>query len=115
MLRIAAIALLSTFVAAEAEAQLGGLRRQLDAANTAEAELAGRHAEAEPLLSLAGEGERSDTAFYLQRIAQVYYEAGDNERALAVLEQARIRASAQGQQRLLEEITRTQTRWQAGQ
>ncbi len=77
--------------------------------------LAGRQAEAEPLLSLAGEGERSDTAFYLQRIAQVYHEVGENERALAVLEQARTRASAQGQQRLLDEITRTQTQWQSGQ
>jgi hypothetical protein len=45
----------------------------------------------------------------------VYHEAGEKERALAVLEQARTRASAQGQQQLLDEITRTQAQWQSGQ
>jgi Tfp pilus assembly protein PilF len=68
--------------------------------------------EAEPYLAQAGEGEPRERAFYLQRIAQVWHEAGRDERALAVLGQARAQAEAQGQQRLLDGILRTQAQWQ---
>jgi tetratricopeptide (TPR) repeat protein len=77
--------------------------------------LADRHAEAELYLAQAGQGEDSDGAFYLQRIAQVYYEAGERERALATLEQARAQAELLGQQRQLDEIMQTKTRWQGAQ
>jgi len=77
--------------------------------------LKNRYAEAEPLLSLAGQGGQVDSAFYLQRIARVYHEAGQPERALSVLETARTEAATQGQQRLLEEIRRTQAQWRGAQ
>ncbi len=73
---------------------------------------AGRNTEADPLLQLAGQGGERDSAFYLQRVAQVYHEAGQRERALTVLEQARAQAAALGQQRQLNEIMQTQTQWQ---
>jgi len=76
---------------------------------------ADRRTEAEPYLAQAGQGGDSDDAFYLQRIAQVYYEAGDRERALATLEQARVRAELLGQQRRLDEIMQTRMQWEGTQ
>ncbi|MGB5304631.1 MAG: tetratricopeptide repeat protein [Gammaproteobacteria bacterium] len=77
--------------------------------------LADRRAEATPYLERVAQGGYHDHAFYLERIAQVYHEAGEYERALASLEQARAQATAQGQQRLLEEIMQTQAQWQGAQ
>ncbi|MGD2112046.1 MAG: tetratricopeptide repeat protein [Gammaproteobacteria bacterium] len=77
--------------------------------------LGGREREAEPLLELAGQTGQDDSAFYLQRIAEVYRDAGRGERALSVLEQARAQAAARGEQRLLEEIGRTRRQWQGAQ
>jgi len=76
---------------------------------------ADRRTEAEPYLAQAGQGGDSDDAFYLQRIAQVYYEAGDRERALATLEQARVRAELLGQQRRLDEIMQKRMQWEGTQ
>lgn len=77
--------------------------------------VAKREAEAEPLLVQAGKVEPRERAFYLQRIAQVWYEAGRRERALAVLEDAREQAAALGQQQLLGGIEAMQTQWRETQ
>lgn len=74
--------------------------------------LSDRQAEATPYLERAAQGSDSDRAFYLQRIAQVYREAGKHEQALAWMEQARAQAEAQGQQQLLSQIMHTLLRWQ---
>ncbi|MGB5539427.1 MAG: hypothetical protein WBO37_05015, partial [Gammaproteobacteria bacterium] len=71
-----------------------------------------RQGEAEPFLELAAAAGPRERAFYLQRIAQVRHEAGQRERALAVLELARAQAAERGQQGLLNEIMHTQTQWQ---
>jgi len=73
---------------------------------------ADRDAEAEPWLAMATQGDDSNRAYYLQAVAQVYHETGQRERALDLLEQARVQATAQGRQQLLKEIMQAQSQWQ---
>jgi tetratricopeptide (TPR) repeat protein len=73
---------------------------------------ADRRTEAAPYLERVAQISGSDRAFYLQRLAEVYQEAGEHERAMALLEQARTQAAALGQERQLREIMQTMMQWQ---
>ncbi|NNJ93303.1 MAG: tetratricopeptide repeat protein [Halobacteria archaeon] len=77
--------------------------------------LTDRRTEATTHLDGVAQHSDSDQALYLQRIAQVYREAGEHERAMTLLEQARTQAAAQGQERMLHEITQTMTHWRETQ
>jgi tetratricopeptide (TPR) repeat protein len=76
---------------------------------------ADRRSEAAPYLERVAQVSGGDRAFYLQRLAEVYQEAGEHERAMTLLEQARAQAEAQGQERLLREIMQTMMQWQETQ